>query len=514
MKTDAIGFLRSLTLKSGVGVCEYEGSCHRARAGITPLGTVALPEEATAQEEKLQEARARAEARFAGIKQRVLARLGKGGRKPGSGNVPKKKRKKTSVVALRPDAVTFISEALSSDAAARLAGDRDADRNEKIDRSPNAILQDSIVLNVGKKRFLATARVRREQLDAVAAVSKCPLDEGHHFEPGPWAVWRASRHYAPLKPKRGVHLRYIVGPSEGLVVLSANDQPLAWQVVARESDKEWYEALLHAFHVLDLFAVRRLGVGAVSHFSVQGADESAREWEALGNTIGRPIQRVPGPPYGPTMIAFGAALGALDPARDTLNLAKHVQDPPSLLSLVPWAEVSLLIVMCIGMFTALRYYASDASQQLATLRSRAVATAWAKDMSDMELKKEMQALEKEVNPLKTFVTRELYFSRAFDSLSESLPGPTWVAHLTAADLIWEKSPNKALGQRYILINAGAPSDTEGAAPPEINEAVHAMAGDEYLGKVLPNVKLTDVNWHREAGKSFALFSVLALPKQK
>jgi len=513
MSSDAIHFLRTLTLKSGVGVCESEGACRRARAGITPLGIVALPEEATAQEEKLKEAREKAEARFAGIKQRVLTKLGKGQRKSANAST-KKKRKKISVVALRPDAVTFISEALSSDGAARLTGHRETERNEKADRAPNAILHDSIVLSVGNKRYLATARVRREQLDVASTLAGCPIEEGHHFEPAPWAVWRASRHYAPLKPKRGVHLRYIVGPSEGLVVLSANDQPLAWQILARESEKEWFEALLHSFHVLDLFAVRRLSVGPVTNFSVQGAAESAREWDALANAIGRPIQRVPGPAYGPEMIAFGAALGALDPARDTLNLAKHVQDPPRLLSLVPWAEVTLLVLLCIGMFTSLRYYASDASQQLATLRSRAVATAWAKDMSDVELKKEMQALEKEVTPLKTFVTREVYFSRAFDSLSESMPGPTWLAHLTAADLIWEKSPNKALGQRYILMNVGAPSETEGTAPPEINDAVHSLADDEYLRKVLPNVKLTDVNWHREAGKSFALFSVLAVPKQK
>jgi len=513
MSVDVLHFLRTLTLKSAVGVCEDEGACHRARAGITPFGIIGLPEETTAQEERLLEARARAEARFAGIKQGLLAKLGKGQRKSTHASA-KKKRKKISVVALRPDAVTFISEALSGDGAARIVGQRETERNERADRAPNAILHDSIVLSVGNKRYLATARVRREQLDAASALAECPVDDGHHFEPGPWAVWRASRHYAPLKPKRAVHLRYIVGPSEGLVVLSANDQPLAWQVIARESDKEWFQALLHAFHVLDLFAVRRLAVGAVAHFSVQGAAESAREWDALATAVGRPIQRVPGPAYGPEMIAFGAALGALDPARDTLNLARRVQDPPRLLSLVPWAEVTLLVLLCIGMLTSLRYYASDASQQLATLRSRAAATTWAKNMSDNDLKREMQALEKEVTPLKTFVTRDLYFSRAFDSLSESMPPPTWLAHMTAADLIWEKSPNKALGQRYILINAGAPSQTEGTAPPEINEAVHSIADDEYLGRVLPNVKLTDVNWHREAGKSFALFSVLAVPKQK
>jgi hypothetical protein len=507
MKT--LSFLSSLTIKSGIGCYDYQGARYRARAGLTPLGIVQLPEDATEQEEKVKEARDKAGARINGLLDKIARRLGAAKRKPAA---PKRKRAKVAVVGLRPDVVTFISEAASGDAATRALAERANERNDRVDRAPNAILQDSISLSVGKQRFLATARTRREQLDLAATAAGLAIEDGHHFEPAPWAAWRASLYHAALKPKRGVHLRYLVGPEGGLAVLAMNNRPLAWQSVARESSKEWFDGLLHAYHVLDLFAVRRLNVGPVTNVSVQGAAGSESEWESLAASVGKPIQRAAGPAYDPAMIAFGAALGALDPATETLNLARDVQDPPNLLSLVPWGEVSLLAVMFVGMFLSLSYYTSDTRQQLETLRARAIATAWAKNMKAADMKKEIQALEKEVLPLKTFVTRDLYFSRSLDSLSQTMPAPTWIAHITAADLIWEKSPNKMLGQRYILINAGAPSETEGEAPPEINDAVRELSGDEYLGKVLPNIKLTDVNWHREAGKSFALFSVLALPK--
>jgi len=502
----AADFLRSLTLKSAVGAYEFQGACHRARAGLTPFGVVELPEETTPQEERINEARAKAKRRFLDVRQQILSRFRKKA-KPAAAAPPKQKVK-PAVVGLRPDAVTFISERVSADAAARATSERDSEKNERA-----AILHDSIALAVGKQRFLATARIRREELYAASAAAGLAIDDGHRFEPGPWAVWRASLYHAPLKPKRGVHLRYIVGPNGGIVVLAAGDRPLVWQVLARENDKEWFDGLLHAFHVLDLFAVRRLSLSAISHISVQGAADSDREWDDLAKNAGRPIVRVPGPSYEPRMVAFGAALGALDPTKESLNLAKSIQDPPRILSMVPWAEVGVLVILFGMMFVMMRYYVSDARQQLATLSERAVAASWAQGRTDAQLKQEAQALEKEVNPLKAFVTREIYFSRSFDSLAQTLPRSTWLVHLSADDLIWEKSPNKALGQRYILINAGAPSETEGAAPPEINDAVHAMAHDEYLRKVLPNVKLTDVNWHREAGKSYALFSVLALPKQ-
>ena len=412
------------------------------------------------------------------------------------------------VVGLPPGRVTFISEAATADAAAK-AGVMDPEA----EKSAATILVDSLGFAVGKNKYIATARVRREELDATSTVTGYAIADGHRFEPGPWALWRASLYHAPLKPRGGVHLRYIVGPTAGVVILAAADRPLAWQIIERESDKEWYDGLLHAFHVLDLFAVRRLRLPAIAHVSVQGADGSDGVWDTLKTDIGREIVRVPGPAYDAKLVAFGAALGALDLKQPTLNLAKSIQDPPQLLSMVPWGEVGLLIVMFIGMFVVMRYYISDTRQQLATLTQRAVATTWSKGMTAAELKKEAAGLEKEVTPLKLFVTRDLYFSRGLDSLAETLPPDTWIVHLAGDDLIWEKSANKALGQRYIMIDAGAPSDVEGAAPPEINQAVHAMTEDEYLKKVLPNAKLTDVNWHRQGGVSFALFTVLALPKQ-
>jgi len=504
--------LASLTLKSAVGAYEIEGTCHRVRVGMTPFGVVELPEVADpATEGRLIVARQHAIDRLAKVVDAIRARFGKKPRAGAAAAPPAKPRVQPVVVGLPPERVTFISESATAEAAAK-AGivDHDADKSEK---SAATILTDSIGLFVGKNKYIATARVRREELDAASAATGYAIADGHRFEPAPWALWRASLHHAPLKPKGGTHLRYIVGRTAGVVILAAADRPLAWQIIEHESDKEWFDGILHAFHVLDLFAVRRLSLPAISHVSVQGATESDRLWETLKADFGRDIVRVPGPPYDAKLVAFGAALGALDLNKQTLNLAKTIQDPPRMVSMVPWAEVGLLIVMFIGMFVAMRYYISDTRQQLATLTQRAVSTAWSKGMTAAELKKEAAALEKEVNPLKLFVTRDLYFSRSLDSLAETLPPETWIVHLSGDDLIWEKSANKALGQRYIMINAGAPSAIEGAAPPEINQAVHAMTEDEYLKKVLPNAKLTDVNWHRQAGVSFALFSVLALPKQ-
>ncbi len=501
--------LQSLTIKSAFGAYEAEGTCYRVRVGLTPFGVVELGEDTVVKTEaKLADARKQATDRFNKLSGRLLARFSK---MPRAAAAPTKARIKPVVVALRPERVTFISEATTAEAAAK-AGKIDGDA-EASEKSATSILTDAIGLSVGKHRFVASARVRRAELDETSATTGYPVAEGHRFEPAPWALWRASLHHAPLKPKGGIHLRYVVGPTGGVAVLAASDRPLAWQVIAHESDKQWFDGLLHAFHVLDLFAVRRLALPAIAHVSVQGADESDPVWNALNENIGRTIARVPGSPYTPKLVAFGCALGALDLKKQTLNLAKSIQEPPRLMSMVPWGEVGLLAVMFVGMFVVMRWYISDARQQLATLKQRAVAAAWADGMTDTQLKQEATALEKEVNPLKLFVTRDLYFSRALDSLSQSLPPKTWIVNLSGDDLIWEKSANKALGQRYIMINAGAPSPKEGSAPPEINEAVHAMTSDEYLKKVLPNSKLMDVNWHRQAGVSFALFSVLSVPKQ-
>jgi len=141
------------------------------------------------------------------------------------------------------------------------------------------------------------------------------------------------------------------------------------------------------------------------------------------------------------------------------------------------------------------------------------AATWAHGELPAQLKQELEALSKEVDPLSKFLVREVSFGRALQSVSEKLPPKAWLVNLAGEDHFWEKNPNKALGERYLMLTTGAPAEGEGLAPPEINRTVHDIDDDPYLESVLPRVKLSDVNWRQQGGRDYTVFSVLAGPKE-
>jgi hypothetical protein len=166
------------------------------------------------------------------------------------------------------------------------------------------------------------------------------------------------------------------------------------------------------------------------------------------------------------------------------------------------------------MYLVLHFNISGLRQEARYASQQADAVHWARGAQPAKLKQELDALKREVDPLAKFLDRELSFGNAFTAIAEELPPKAWLATVTGEDLFWEKNTNKSLGQRYLLLTAGAPSQREGEAPPEINIAVHGIDDNPYMEKMLPRVKLADVNWHQQGGRGWSLFSLLALPKEE
>jgi hypothetical protein len=179
---------------------------------------------------------------------------------------------------------------------------------------------------------------------------------------------------------------------------------------------------------------------------------------------------------------------------------------------VPWVEVVVLALLLGGMYGVLEYYRGDLSQQLAVATQRNNSVPWAVKLSDGALKKELSLLKNQVAPLQKYVTGRLAFSQTMLSIASELPAKTWLVSVTGEDLVWEKNPNKTLGDTYLMLQIGAPADRRGEVPPEINDTVRALVDNDYMSKTLPRIKLADVVWQERGGEGHSLFSILALPK--
>jgi hypothetical protein len=418
------------------------------------------------------------------------------------------------MLGLRASAVTFLSEAVAEQQpGASAAGEREEVRIERGEKRGATVLSDSMTVTASGQKIQLTGKVRLGEIDEIAkAAGIDPTDPGARYEPEPWAAWRASAFYAPFKPGKGIHLRYILGDGHGLAILGTSKWPLAWQVLAwEEGEKE--EAVLQAFHLLSVHASRRLHLPSIDHVSIQGEGSLDGNWDHVSQIIGRPVHDVDGPNYGPDLVSLGLALGAMESRTETLNLAHAIQPSPSLWASAPWGEAGVLLSIFVCMFLVLRYTSSNLELELDAVNREVLAVTWAKGVVQAKLAAEQKTLATQVTPMLQFLKRDMYFSDVITAIATELPDAAWIDAIEGGDLIWEKNPNKMLGQRFVMIQAGAPSARHGLAPPEIDAAVHSLEENEFLRSVLPRVKLTDVNWRQQSGRGYTVFSVLALPKE-
>ena len=415
-------------------------------------------------------------------------------------------------VGLRANAVTFLSEVEQDVGPVPMMVEREDAKPDGEERRVQSVLADQVTVAHGKRKLRLTAKVRFGELEAIEAETGLEPSDDHRYEPEPWAVWRASSHHAPFAPKKGVHLRYVLGENEGLAILGTGKWPLAWQVLSWEGEEK-AEVLLQAYHLLSVHAVRRLQLTGVDHVTVQGDDTLESDWAELEEAVGHEIYGVDGPVYDAKMVAFGLALAPFDKRARSLNLARSMQEKPSLLAQVPWGEGGFILSLCLCMFLILHDHAAGLKAQVNHSVSASATSLWARGKTNVQLKQDAAVLSREVGPISKYLKREVRFSHALSAVAASLPDSTWLVSVAGADLIWEKNSNKALGQRYLQIQAGAPSVRRGMAPPEINEAVRTLEANGFMKSVLPRVKLTDVNWRQQSGRGFTVFSMTSLPRK-
>lgn len=372
-------------------------------------------------------------------------------------------------------------------------------------------LSDAITLSLGSKKIRQTATVKKSFLEALRSRTDTQEHALACYEPEVWAAWRASLHYAPLSPKKGLHLRFIMGRKQGLAIVGTGKSPLAWQLLSWESEPE-ERTMTQAFRLLRLYAARQLGFDSIDHVSIQGWDEFSLSLDAISETIGVPVQEAKGPVYDGDFVALGLALGGLDPKAPRLNLARSVQPAPSLLAIFPWGEVGLVAAVFGCMLLVMLNCARDLEGRLSDLVQQEQRMTWARGVDTRKMKSEHDTLVREVAPLRKYLDRKLFFSRALTTAAGELPDKTWLVNFEGADYIWEKNPNKLLGEQFVIVRAGAPLVRRRTVPPQVDEMVRNMKGSSFFSELLPRVKLADVNWKREGKEGdYSLFTIACLP---
>ncbi len=421
---------------------------------------------------------------------------------------------KTVTVGIRSSAVDFVADLAREEE--QWDGETKPSKQAASKKALEAsVLIDSLAITAARTKYVLTGRVRAQEIRATLPEDGDEEEEFVHprYEPGPWAAWRASNHFAPLRPRSGVHLRYILGATTGLAILGDKNWPLAWQLLSWKRDAKG-SALIQAYHMLALYGRRRLSLAEIPHVSVQGDHDLSEGWGIVETALGREVEVVKGPCYDAEFVALGLALGGLEQEERTLDLGRALRPPRSILSMLPRGELGFLCFLFASMFVALWGHSLSLRADLREAMAENAASSWATAISASQLKNERVRLLSEVQPLSRFLTRNIAFAPVVAAIAQNIPEKAWLESLHGVDLVWQRASNAGLGNSYVLLRYGAPLVRRGTVPVEMDQLVKGLRASSYIKESLPEVKLSDINWKREGEAGVTVFTVTATPKTK
>ena len=411
------------------------------------------------------------------------------------------------VVGLPANDIGFLSYLADENSHAPV----DDGEDEEVEESRNSAIQsDSVEGKIGKNKVVATASIDKRRLTNLLPITNISRFTTCSFEPAPWAAWRASLMLAPLKPRKGIHLRFLLGDGQGLAILGSNQLPLAWQVLFWDGSIG-RESLVQAFLTLSHYSLRRLSC-EIDHVSVQGHESLSIDWESLEISLKLPVSLVAGPAYGPELISYGLALTPFDGKRESLDLAKSLQPERSILSLIPWGEAMFMSALFVCLYLFLCFHSSNLSGELAELERRNKRVVWSNGMKTSALKKEATELRAKVAPIEKFIKRDFLFSSVFIDLPHLIPEKIWVLTVQGDDQIWTNNPDKSRGNQFIIFRMAAPFVPGESVPREIDETLENFEQHEFFKRNLPVLKVAEINWRKKGAEGMSVFSVLGLPK--
>ena len=139
---------------------------------------------------------------------------------------------------------------------------------------PKEICADWMPVDVGKTPCVLLAAARSERVQA----ARKPFEAGQisplRYEPEAWAALRASWAYHRPLSRKGLEVRFLIGPRGGLAILTCEMYPLTWRTIQWDPQHA-HELLLGTFRGLETYARQRLGLGAVQHIVIQWLSDDA-----------------------------------------------------------------------------------------------------------------------------------------------------------------------------------------------------------------------------------------------
>ena len=377
---------------------------------------------------------------------------------------------------------------------------------------------DMIKSQWNKVPIASVAACRRKPLgEVLASLQHCGV-RPFRVEPDCLALVRtaAQRHRLPRKAKTVLHV--FLNDAQGLAVLAAATLPIAWRKFALPAGREGAE----------IFSVQRTLQALEKHYGVEAPldtmmiygrnDLHARfEEEAADEGSGSAVRCHEGPGMEGAEIAFGLALGCLNPNQPAFDLSRALKPRATIREIFPWGELALEVAMviCLGLLLAGRS-SSLADTHRAVLAEKARHPCLA-STAPANLEKERNELREKVDAVQRFLATRILWSAYTHDLPARLPDNAQFVMLQGfCELEGFGKKGAIKPKKSFDLHVTAPIDSKDSMPREIDNFVNALRNHPLLKNDFPEVLLADIKRFQafSGAQPMANFSLKCMPGSK
>ncbi|NLO92516.1 MAG: hypothetical protein GX410_11075 [Elusimicrobia bacterium] len=406
-------------------------------------------------------------------------------------------------VAVKDATVFYYAFATMSKPGPKLDIDSVISENPKAEfLSSPQLVHDWKHISIGDQNYILICAVQKKLLmDTWMQYDSLSL-RPMRFEPAPWAALRAAWHYQPPSQQKTFEIRIVKGPDMSLASLNMGDTPIAWQLVPLDLNnlRATLFVIVQSFNTM---ARNVYGQETTPPIIIQGDDLPEDLQTKLTEMTNAPsIKVVKSPPYDGNMIAMGLGMGAMHPEISTMNLARGMLKPMSIVSTFPYLDslISMASVLLATLF--LWMHAGRIEQNISLQKALNEQTLWSQGMSNGQIGGDINNMKRSVGPIIEFYQDRISWVEVLNDLSNLLSKNIKMTSFVATDALWQKKAARSLKLTIIAKSGGVP----GKAESELEELLAALKESKVLKKYFKTIKLDSANSMEDGTEYLAVIS--------
>ncbi len=341
-----------------------------------------------------------------------------------------------------------------------------------------------------------------------AGITKCRL------ELAPWGLMELMRRRAKTPHGWKVRVRVVLGKEGGLAVLESGDRPLFWRRFGLAKDQEPIN-IASAVRHLEVHASQKLPPRKIAGVIVQGEVGDGLV-EALRGQLNMEVIAAGGEAHDDSTYGLALAVRARKPRPDGIDMFRPLRPPPTIKQMFPRKTAALMVVLVAGMGLFLWDKASELEDDCRMVKRQNAGYKWAANVKTPDIENERKQLTDEVAAVQKFLATRIVWADYLRDLPTRLPpnscftmvaGTSEMQDMSGGSV--QKKSNKSLTVRGMARFADRSS-----APKEIDAFLESLRAVDILKRDFPLVNMAEIKWRKDVIGDIALFTIIAMPKQK